>query len=580
MSIIFFASTLEVFRIAIKVLLGICVFAFVSSNANSAQVTLTWDASSEANLAGYMVYYGERSGVYGNKIDVGNVSTHALANLTEGKQYFYAVTAYDVARVESPYSNEASSIAPSAKPVAAFNSDKATAIAPATFAFTNSSSGTITAYQWDFGDGTSGTSRDVSHSYTKPGTYQVRLTATGPSGSANATKTINVIAAQPTPTQNLIANFVANKTTVAVGEPVTFTNTSTAPATIALWYFGDYRYGQGLATQSHVYKTPGIYTVMLKVTNDKQSNTKTMARYILVTGNSTATTNFQADVTTGPAPLTVTFTATTSSAKASYYWRFGDGAVGSGQRVNHVYNKSGRYAVTLMTTTPAGNFTTTKQNFITAQSALNKPGLVAAYNFDTGSGTTLADLAGKNIGLIRNATWSNTGRHGKSLYFNGVNSWVTVQPSASLNLTSGMTLEAWVRPTDAQRGWTDIIMKEKPEGLVYYLTANSDDNVPVGGAFIGGVERAIKGKSTLPVNVWSHIATTYDGATQKFYLNGTLIASRAQSGVIQTSTGALRIGGDSIWGEYFKGMIDDVRIYNRALSNSEVQGDLLSPVSN
>lgn len=570
----------EVFRVVFRGLVGIFASTFICCVANSAQVTLSWNANTEQSLVGYVIYYGERSDVYDNKIDVGNVTTHVVPGLTEGKQYFYAVTAYDAAHVESSYSNEASSIAPSTKPIAAFGADKLSANAPATLTFKNSSSGTITAYQWDFGDGAGSTSRDASHSYVKPGTYPVTLTTTGPAGSTSATQTISILAAQPAPTQNLIANFVANKTTVAVGEPVIFTNTSTGQLITTLWYFGDYLYGQGLSTQSHVYKKPGIYTVLLKVTNGKRSNTKSMARYILVTGSAAATTNFQADVTTGSAPLTVTFAATASLAKAAYYWQFGDGTVGSGQRVSHVYNKSGRYSVTLITNTAAGNFTATKQNFIAAQDSSTKPGLVAAYNFDAGSGTTVADLAGNNIGLIRNATWSNTGRYGKALYFNGVNSWVTVPSSPSLDLSSGMTLEAWVRPTDTQQGWTDIIMKEKPEGLVYYLTANSDANLPAGGALIGGTERAIKGTSALPLNVWSYIATTYDGATQKFYLNGMLIANRAQTGTIQSSTGALRIGGDSIWGEYFKGMIDDVRIYNRALSHSEVQSDMLSPVSN
>lgn len=580
MRIIALASPLKAFRCVRRALLGLFVFAFISSAAHSAQVTLSWDANTETGLTGYVIHYGERSGVYGNKIDVGNVTTHVVTGLAEGKQYFYAVTAYDAARVESPFSNEASSATPSTKPVATFSSDKTTANAPATFTFSNSSSGTIATYKWDFGDGTSSTARDASHSYAKPGSYIVTLTVTGPGGSTTATKTISIVAAQPAPTLNLVANFIANKTTVAVGQPVTFSNTSTGPFTGALWYFGDYVYGQGLGSQVHVYRTPGIYTVRLRVTNNQQTNTMAKAGYIRVTGNSTTTANFSANVTTGPAPLTVTFNATSSDAKASYYWQFGDGAVGSGQRASHVYSKAGSYSVSLTTNTAAGNFTTTKQNFITAQGASSKAGLVAAYNFDAGSGTSVADLAGKNIGVIRNATWSNSGRYGKSLYFNGVNSWVTVEPSTSLNLTNAMTLEAWVYPSAAQSGWTDIIMKEKPEGLVYYLTANSDTNVPVGGAFIGNTERAVSGKSSLPVNVWSHLATTYDGATQKFYLNGTLIASRAQSGVIQTSTGALRIGGDSIWGEYFKGIIDDVRIYNRALTNSEIQSDMLIPVSN
>jgi concanavalin A-like lectin/glucanase superfamily protein len=56
-------------------------------------------------------------------------------------------------------------------------------------------------------------------------------------------------------------------------------------------------------------------------------------------------------------------------------------------------------------------------------------------------------------------------------------------------------------------------------------------------------------------------------------------ASKAVSGAIKTSTGALRIGGNSIWGEYFSGLIDEVRLYNRALSATEIQADMARPVS-
>jgi len=62
-------------------------------------------------------------------------------------------------------------------------------------------------------------------------------------------------------------------------------------------------------------------------------------------------------------------------------------------------------------------------------------------------------------------------------------------------------------------------------------------------------------------------------------LNGVLIASRAQQGVVAPSTGPLRFGGDSVWGERFTGLIDEVRIYNRALSISEIQSDMKTAIS-
>src|SRR5207245_7665367 len=88
----------------------------------------------------------------------------------------------------------------------------------------------------------------------------------------------------------------------------------------------------------------------------------------------------------------------------------------------------------------------------------------------------------------------------------------------------------------------------------------------------------LRGTSTPALNSWTHVAATYDGATLRIYANGVLQASKAVSGAITTSTGALRIGGDSVWGEWFAGLIDDVRVYNRALTATELQTDMNTPV--
>ena len=75
------------------------------------------------------------------------------------------------------------------------------------------------------------------------------------------------------------------------------------------------------------------------------------------------------------------------------------------------------------------------------------------------------------------------------------------------------------------------------------------------------------------------MAATYDGTTQRLYVNGTQVASSTVSGSIQTSSSPLRIGGDSIWGEYFNGLIDEVRVYNRALSPAEIQNDMFTSIT-
>ena len=82
----------------------------------------------------------------------------------------------------------------------------------------------------------------------------------------------------------------------------------------------------------------------------------------------------------------------------------------------------------------------------------------------------------------------------------------------------------------------------------------------------------------LPVNQWSHLAATYDGTTLRLYVNGVVAASTPFTGDMATSTDPLRIGGNSVYGEYFVGVIDEVRIYYRALTAAEIGADMTKPI--
>ena len=88
-------------------------------------------------------------------------------------------------------------------------------------------------------------------------------------------------------------------------------------------------------------------------------------------------------------------------------------------------------------------------------------GLMAAYAFDEGAGTTVSDASGNgNTGTIAGATWTTQGRYGGALTFNGTSNLVAIPSSPSLNVTTAMTLEGWVYPTAAQSGWRTIMQKE------------------------------------------------------------------------------------------------------------------------
>jgi hypothetical protein len=211
--------------------------------------------------------------------------------------------------------------------------------------------------------------------------------------------------------------------------------------------------------------------------------------------------------------------------------------------------------------------------------ATSRTGLVGEYSFNQGSGTTLTDTSGNhNNGTITNGTWAPGQFGGNALSFNGQNTWVTIPNSSSLNLTSAMTLEAWVKPTTFT-GASSIIMKEQPGGLVYALYAASDGPAPPTTVVdVGGVDTQVSSAAGLPSGTWSYLSATYDGTVLKLYVNGTLVSSLGLTGALATSSGVLRIGGDSIWGEFFNGLIDDVRVYNRALNQGEILGDMSTPI--
>jgi hypothetical protein len=134
-----------------------------------------------------------------------------------------------------------------------------------------------------------------------------------------------------------------------------------------------------------------------------------------------------------------------------------------------------------------------------------------------------------------------------------------------------------VFPT-AVTGWRTVILKEQPGQLVYGLYASSSTNTPAGQVFVSAAGQRVHAPSPIPINTWTHLATTYDGAVQRLYVNGVEVATRAQSGAVRTSDNPLRIGGNSVWGEFFQGRIDEVRIYNRALTPGEIQTDMNAPV--
>ncbi len=400
------------------------------------------------------------------------------------------------------------------------------------------------------------------------------LTATGSGGSSTATKTISVTTSTVAAP---VASFSATPTSGTAPLLVTLTDTSAGTVSTRTWDLGD---GTTSTAQSAVktYSTAGTYTVKLTVSNAGGSTTT--SKTISATA-STPTANFTASSTSGVAPLPVTFSNTSTNA-INYSWNFGDGITDTAQNPSHTYASAGNYTVTLTATGSSGTTPSTKTQTIAVSAAsASTGGLVAAYNFNEGSGNTVVDASGNgNDGTISGATRTTSGKFGGALSFDGISNWVTVNDSASLDLTNGMTLEAWVYPTATMSGWQAVINKEQPGGFgaAYYLSANSDLNQPEVAVYTTDWHK-LYGGPALSANQWVHLVGTYDGSTMKLYVNGSQVSSQPQTGGIDVTSGVLRIGGNSYWGEFFKGRIDEIRIYNRALSASEIQTDMNTAIT-
>lgn len=243
-------------------------------------------------------------------------------------------------------------------PTAAFSSTATTGCPGATISFINQSSSNALSLNWSFPGGNPSTSTAPfpNVTYAAPGVYNVTLTASNPAGDdVNVQTGYITIGAAPT----------ANFTSVVSGNTVAFTSTSTNPAGSGslqyLWDFGDGNTST-LQNPTHTYTSGGIFNATLTVTNLCGSNSKVNP----VTLQLPPVASFSANVTSGCAPLSVSFTSN-SQGVASYNWSFPGGTPSSSTAQNPtvVYNTAGSFNVSLTVANASGNNTATETNFIT-----------------------------------------------------------------------------------------------------------------------------------------------------------------------------------------------------------------------
>ncbi|WP_458776036.1 PKD domain-containing protein [Desulforhopalus sp. 52FAK] len=327
--------------------------------ASGASYPFSWSANAEP-VEGYKLYY-KKGGSAGppfdgadategaSPIDLGKVTSFTITGLEDNTTYHFALTAYNGSE-ESDFT-DVITVFPDGSPEplsATILADSQAGEAPFTVNFSaNGSTGSITNYTWVFGDGGTGTGNSVSHTYQDSGTYTAILTV-GDGAGQTEQASVDITVAEP-----LSATIVADSQSGEAPFTVNFSaNGSTGSITNYTWVFGDGGTGTGNSV-SHTYQDSGTYTAVLTV-GDGAGQTEQASVNITVAEpppTDPPVAGMSASVTSGEAPLTVTFNGNSSTSVvppiSAYNWDFGDSSSGNGASVVHVYSEAGSYTAVL-----------------------------------------------------------------------------------------------------------------------------------------------------------------------------------------------------------------------------------------
>ncbi len=203
-------------------------------------------------------------------------------------------------------------------------------------------------------------------------------------------------------------------------------------------------------------------------------------------------------------------------------------------------------------------------------------GGVSEWYFNEGAGITAEDSVGANDGVISNATWIS-GLHGSALHFDGLSGKVQIPDSETTRVTDNFSISVWIKtsqtssyryiidkwwyqsdsiPEDA-RSWA---LNFENGQLVWRGTNNAKDS---------GLKKVSYDFSS-KVGKWTHIVGTYDGTQLTLYVDGSKVGTQALSGITSSSKPIFIGAGNDGSLFYFNGDIDEVALFNTALSDNEV----------
>ena len=199
---------------------------------------------------------------------------------------------------------------------------------------------------------------------------------------------------------------------------------------------------------------------------------------------------------------------------------------------------------------------------------------IALYHFDEASGNSVADASGKGNNGTAYGTSIVNGKFGKARSMNGTSDWMQVPSSSSLQVTNAITVEAWIYLTVQDLDWNSFVSKmAEGYGIVHGYDLRMVAGHPIFTlvAPAGTFNNHEAGGYPIPINQWTHLAATYDGAKVRIYMNGTQIYEAPQTGSIAVGSEDLFIGKQNVTSNnrFTSAIIDEVRISNIARNPSE-----------
>jgi hypothetical protein len=196
---------------------------------------------------------------------------------------------------------------------------------------------------------------------------------------------------------------------------------------------------------------------------------------------------------------------------------------------------------------------------------------------DSSPETNNGTLGANSSAASDDPTWEQDNEciQGKCLIFDGVDDYVLVPNSTSLNPTT-ITTSAWIKVNTTVSGKEQaIISKWGDTSFQDTFNFNIDNNKVKLSVKLGSGWQSVTGVTNLDTNTWYHLAGTFDGSNIKVYVNGRLDATTSQSGSITSSTATVRIGraGSLVSNQFFAGLIDEPKVYDFAKTDSQIKSE-------